>query len=94
MKKQKKKGFRFGFIIFIIGVAFFARTIFSQQIIINKNLAELNELQSKIKEIQKENERLEEEKKSLFTDENMEKIAREKLGMVKPGEKVFVDVDN
>jgi len=92
--KQKKKVFRFGILIFIVGTAFFVRTVFSQQNMIDKKLAELNDVQAKIEEIEKENGRLEQEKDSLFTDENMEKIAREKLGMVKPGEKIFVDIGN
>jgi len=33
------------------------------------------------------------EKEALMSDESIERIAREKLGMVRDGEKVFVDIN-
>jgi cell division protein FtsB len=50
-------------------------------------------LQAKIKEEEKNMEELKKQKDIINSDEYIEKIAREKLGMVKKGEKIFVDVN-
>jgi cell division protein FtsB len=39
----------------------------------------------------KNNERLQEQKVEIASEDSIEKIAREKLGYVKDGERIFVD---
>ncbi|HBR02422.1 MAG TPA: septum formation initiator family protein [Ruminiclostridium sp.] len=54
---------------------------------------ELTELRAKI---QKEKERQQssiKERDEISSDESIEKIAREKLGMVRDGERVFIDTN-
>lgn len=52
---------------------------------------EINKLQKRIELLQQENQSLAEEIQKLRTEPYYtEKIAREELGMVKPGEKVFI----
>lgn len=54
---------------------------------------EIKQLEQKIAKEEEEKQRLMEEKDEISSDESIEKIAREKLGMVKDGERVFVDTN-
>lgn len=47
--------------------------------------------QEKIIQMEKETQELTKAKQTYNSDENIEKEAREKLGYVKPGEKVYID---
>lgn len=51
---------------------------------------EMSRLGQKISHIEEKNKRLEEEKAALNTLERVEGLAREELGMVKPGEEAYV----
>lgn len=62
-----------------------------QKIIFNKNL-ELSRLEEKIAEEKTVNEELKKESEIIQDDEYIEKIAREKLGMVKKNERIYVDI--
>lgn len=50
------------------------------------------ELEAKKQELLAENKRLKKQEKMLYTDKMIEKLAREKLGMIKPGEKILIPV--
>lgn len=54
---------------------------------------EIKQLEQKTAKAEEEKQRLLEEKDEISSDESIEKIAREKLGMVKDGERVFVDTN-
>ena len=54
---------------------------------------EIKQLELKIAKEEAEKQRLMEESDEISSDESIEKIAREKLGMVKDGERVFVDTN-
>ncbi|NLE24576.1 MAG: cell division protein FtsL [Clostridiaceae bacterium] len=54
---------------------------------------EIKQLEQKIAKEEAEKQRLMEESDEISSDESIEKIAREKLGMVKDGERVFVDTN-
>lgn len=54
---------------------------------------EIKQLEQKIAKEEVERLRLLEERDEISSDESIEKIAREKLGMVKDGERVFVDIN-
>lgn len=62
-----------------------------QKIIFDKNL-ELSRLEEKIAEEKTVNEELKKESEIIQDDEYIEKIAREKLGMVKKNERIYVDI--
>ena len=56
---------------------------------------ERKEIQKKIAELREEKEKLKSEKSRIENDLGfLEKIAREKYKMVKPGEKIFKVIDN
>lgn len=51
---------------------------------------EKQQLEQQLQELKKENESLSEQKKLLEDDKHIEGIAREELGLVKPGEVPYV----
>jgi len=55
---------------------------------------EVAQLQHQLATLKKENERLKKQRDALFTDEEIEKLARERFGLVKPGEKAYVVIMN
>ncbi|HHW31415.1 MAG TPA: septum formation initiator family protein [Clostridiaceae bacterium] len=72
---------------------YFIITLIEQQRIINFKNNEAKNIRAKIQSEMQLNEELKKFKENLYSDEYIEKIAREKLGMVKPGEKIFFDID-
>ena len=90
MRKRKKS--KLGLVLLMVFFIYFAYTAVGQQKILYMKDVELKKVQSKIDEETKENEKLKEEQEELNSDEFVEKIAREKLGMVKKGERVYFDI--
>ena len=64
----------------------------SLQIAIDKKKADLAALEAKIYTQQITNQQLAESKDKELTDEEIAKIARDKLGYALPGERVFIDI--
>lgn len=62
-----------------------------QQVSLTRCNAVSEEYKAKISEAKLENSKLKEELDKADTDEYLERMAREKLGMVKANERVFVD---
>ena len=93
MKKfnYKKFGARLFTLIFIIYVAY---TFIMQQQTINAYQAEADEYNLEIEEAEEEQEELSETKNNLDSDEYIEQIAREKLDMYLPNERVYIDIGN
>lgn len=84
---DKKKGFLFVLSILILIVFLFNNKGFLKRL---QLISEKKSIQEKIIESKAENEKLKKEIKNLQGDsETIEKIAREKYGMVKPGEKIY-----
>ncbi len=76
--------------VVIIYAAFIFTTQSNDLYVLN---LEIKQLEQKISKEEEEKRRLLEEKDEISSDESIEKIAREKLGMVKDGERVFVDTN-
>lgn len=89
---KRKKGW---WIFPLLGVAFIytAFTVYSQSGDIYALRLGMNEIQSRIDKENATHDQLLEQKDEITSDESIEKIAREKLGMVKDGERVFVDTN-
>ena len=90
MRKRKKS--KLGLVVLMVIFIYFAYTAAGQQKILYMKDADLKKVQSKIDEETEENDKLKEEQKALDSDEYVEKIAREKLGMVKTGDRVYFDI--
>ncbi len=69
-----------------------ACTLIQQQITLSKCEEVSKEYKEKIAEAQTKNQMLEDELEKAGTDEYLERIAREKLGLVKANERVFIDI--
>lgn len=96
MAKQKKKR-RVGFLTKVAVVVFsvyVAVTLISLQIQINERKREGTALEQQLEITKARNAALTAAIDSELTDEMIMAQAREKLDLVKPGEKVFVDTSN
>ena len=78
-----------------VGVILYAGYVMlQQQIQLHKLGKEADVYHAQIAQQEEQKQDLEETVKMLETDEYYEKIARKKLGLVRPDEKVFVDTAN
>ena len=80
---------------FIIALIIWIVMLIKQQINISQYKDDIKDLSSKIevaeKELDENKQTLEQEKKNTDSLEYIEKLAREKLGMYLPNERVYVD---
>ena len=67
-------------------------TLIKQQITLSNCSYMADEYKAKIAEAESENQRLETELERAGTDEYLERVAREELGLVKANERVFIDI--
>lgn len=86
---KKKKLYKRLLIILVLVYAIF--TIANQQKVLNRYSKNSKELATKIEEQQAYNEELVAKKENVNSKEFIEQMAREKLGMYYPNEKVYID---
>ena len=89
MKNSKKKFLRN--IILILMLIYVAYTLITQQQTLNKYSNESDTLSAQIEEQQKYKEELAKKKEDINSEEFIEDVAREKLDMYVPNEKVYID---
>lgn len=77
----------------IFFVLYFVYVMIWQQIAISKKNREIQELEEKIQATSSQTEALQQELENLNDPAYLEKIAREKLGLIRPNERVFVDAN-
>ena len=80
-------------VIFLLFLAYAVFIFLDQQKLIDDKNYELARVRSEIEAETQNLSDLEKEKEMLMSDESLERIARSKLGMVKPGERVFIDLN-
>ncbi len=78
--------------VFILAVLFLLFRGFIQNPQIDKNREEIARLEAQIEYEKARMEEVEALKTKVNSDEYIEKMAREKLGMIKENEKVFIDI--
>lgn len=86
---KKKKMYRKLLIILVLGYLIF--TLINQQKVLNQYTENSKQLASKIQEQEAYKEELSNEKENVNSKEFIEQMAREKLEMYYPNEKVYVD---
>lgn len=86
---KKKKLYKRLIIILVLAYAIF--TLANQQKVLNQYNENSKELASKIEEQQTYNDELVAEKENVDSKEFIEQMAREKLDMYYPNEKVYID---
>ena len=77
--------------VIIVGcIVFFAFSYIRQSLTVNRIENEINNKQLQLDEVKQKNDRLQEEVEKINSDsaDYLEKLARERLKMIKPGEKV------
>lgn len=92
-KKRPRKKIRVRHILVVLLVAYVGYTLFAQHMEIKQARADETRIKSQIEQLQKENERIKAELELMQSDQYIEKLAREKLGLIKPGEVMFIDVN-
>lgn len=71
--------------LLLYSLSFFAASLRS----LKRAEASLEERQAKLESLEQENVRLRAQIESMESDEGIEALARERLGLVMPGEKIF-----
>ncbi len=91
---MKNKGILLKRIILVLVIFYAMITFINQQKVLNNYNAQVNSLKIDIAEAQKKQEELNNQKENVNSLEYIEALAREKLGMYMPNEKVYVDNEN
>ncbi len=91
-KTHKKPRLKIGFVAVLIFALYLVYAIVSQQAAISSNEKVINDLTNQITENKEKLAELRDTKESYGSDESIERIARDKLGLVRPDEKVFIDI--
>ena len=79
--------------IIVLIMLYIATALVKQEITIRKYKGQIKELHVKIEAEKKDIEGIKKDIEQAENIDNVEKIARERLKMVKPGEIMYVDVD-
>jgi len=97
-KKATKRDLKSAFmpllilLVLLLAVGLFVKALISQEVKMRDYRSQARELEQQIAEEESHLEQVKEEQERVNTDEYIEGVARDKLGLVKPDEKVFVDV--
>ncbi len=89
-----KKKLRINRFIIIAVLIYFIYTIVSQQQTLNSYKQEASTYSNQIEEANDKNEELKNVKNNINSTEYIENMAREKLGMYLPNERVYIDITN
>ena len=74
-------------------IIYFIYTVIAQQKTLNTYAKEKDAYNDDIEVAQEEQQDLKEMKENINSDEYIEQIAREKLGMYYPNERVYIDIE-
>lgn len=91
---MKNKGTVIKRFIFFVVILYAIITFINQQKVLNNYDLQANNLKMSITEAKKQQEKLNNQKENVNSLEYIETLAREKLGMYMPNEKVYVDNEN
>lgn len=80
--------------VLIVLIIYAVFTVIKQQKILNSYAVQKENLNNQIAEAKEEQERLKQKKENVNSPEYIEAIAREKLDMYMPNERVYVDNEN
>ena len=91
--KKRKKSLNIVHNVTIVFLAYFGYTIFDQQIKLDKYDSQIAMYQKEIDSKKNLIEYYNNQNENITSDEYIESVARDKLGLVKPYEKVYVDAN-
>ncbi|MBR6688514.1 MAG: septum formation initiator family protein [Clostridia bacterium] len=94
LNKRKKKKYRVDYVrvLLIVCLVYFSITFVKQQFEINEYNVKINSVNLDIANANARIEELNEIKENVSDPDFIEKIAREECGLVKPHERIFIDV--
>ena len=82
-------------VVLMLAVIVYMSVLFiQQQSMISANKAKLDQINDKMSQEKVLQQKLQDDNANALSDETVERIAREVLGMVKPGEKIYIQADN
>lgn len=90
---KKSKKINLFKVFFAVFMAYFVYTAYNQQVQINKYNSQISMYKQDISTTNKLTSYYKSQASNMQTDDFIEKMAREKLGYVKPYEKIFVDIN-
>lgn len=93
--KQVKKRYKVDYlrVILIVALVFFSATFVKQQFQINEYNVQINSVEQDIADAKEKTLELKAVENKVNDSEYIEEVARTELGLVKPYEKIFIDVD-
>lgn len=93
--KSNKKRYKVDYlrVILIITLVYFSVTVVRQQFSINEYNVKINSFKQDIAQANEKIDELKEIETKVNDSEYIESVARNELGLVKPYEKIFIDVD-
>lgn len=91
--KNNKRGKLFKKIFIILFILYFIYTLISQQETLNAYAKEEDRYNKYIEIAEEEQKELKSTKENINSNEYIEHVAREKLGMYYPNERVYVDIE-
>ena len=91
--KNKKINILLKKILVLAFIIYFVYTVIAQQKTLNTYAQEKDKCNEDIEVAQEEQQELQEMKENINSDEYIEQIAREKLGMYYPNERVYIDIE-
>ncbi|MBQ8043297.1 MAG: septum formation initiator family protein [Clostridia bacterium] len=93
--KQVKKKYKVDYlrVILVVALAFFSVTFVKQQLEINEYNVQINSIEQDIAEAKEKTAELKSVEDKVNDSDYIEEVARTELGLVKPYEKIFIDVD-
>ena len=93
--KQIKKRYKVDYlrVILVFALVFFSITFVKQQFKINEYDVQINSIEQDIAEAREKTAELKTVEDKVNDSQYIEDIARNELGLVKPYEKIFIDVD-
>ena len=80
-------------VILVVSLVLFSITFIKQQFKINEYNVQINSIKEDIADAKSQTEELKSVKDKANDSEYIEEIARSEFGLVKPYEKIFIDVD-
>ncbi len=94
VNKKKKKKYRVDYVrvLLIVCLVYFSITFVKQQFEINEYNVKIDGINQEIANAEARTNELNEIKKNVDDPAFIEKIAREECGLVKPHERIFIDV--
>ena len=93
--KQVKKKYKVDYlrVILVVSLVFFSITFVKQQFEINEYNVQINSIKEDIADAKEKTTELKAIETKVNDSEYIEQVARTELGLVKPYEKIFIDVD-